>query len=102
MARERKLLPAFRKALNCFETYTAFGDAVGVSRQVVNYWLKIKYIPSNYAVEVSKATNIPVEMLVMEAQREYERRKIAKRMRQEIAAAARWKAGAEETCEGGA
>ena len=102
MARERKLLPEFRKALNCFETYSDFANAVGVSRQVVDYWLKIGHVPARYAVAVNAATNVPVNMLVLEAKREYERKMLVRQMARDKAAAEKWKGGVEETCEGGA
>lgn len=76
MAIERNPQPVFRRVLACFESNSQFAAALGVSPQHVDYWLKLGYIPSRWAMKSSTATmgKVTILELAREAERNEDRR----------------------------
>lgn len=68
--------PVFRRALDCFETRSEFALQVGQTRQVVNYWVRIGYVPTEHALEVSRATGSKVSVLELLNEANRERMKV--------------------------
>lgn len=52
----KRVQPVFQRVLDCFETKVQFAESVGQMRQVVNYWVRIGFIPPEHALEASRAT----------------------------------------------
>lgn len=79
----RKLKPVFQRALDCFDTRAEFGRQIGETRQVVNYWCQIGYVPPAHALKVSNATagKVAVMELLNEANREVTRLRVLRDQR---------------------
>lgn len=83
----RKVQPVFQRVLDCFDTKVAFAEAIGESRQAVNHWCRMGYIPAVHAMEASRATGNRVG--VIEILTEANRQAIKARAIREAAKAAR-------------
>lgn len=79
----RKLKPVFARALDCFDTRVEFGRQVGETKQVINYWCQIGYVPPAHALKVSNATagKVAVMELLNEANREITRLRVLRDQR---------------------
>lgn len=86
--RKREIGLAFRRVLACFDGNKAeCARRIGVeSRQVVDYWLKLGYIPARHALKASLATGN--EVSVVELLHEAERFELKRAALQELKAKA--------------
>lgn len=77
MAKKDRVKPAFRRVFDHFEGPLDLAIATGESKQCVDYWLRIGFVPPVHALAVSMATGGKVSHvdLLMEAKREIERRR---------------------------
>lgn len=86
MSELKKVRPVFQRVLDCFDTKVAFAEAVGQSRQAINYWCRIGFIPAEHALEASRASGNRVGAVEILAEANREALK-AKAIRQQAKAA---------------
>lgn len=84
-----KIGPAFQRVIAHHETKTALGEALGVSRQHVNKWLRAGFIPYEYVARASASTGgrVSAVELLSEADLVRERIKARREIEARMAAA---------------